>query len=169
MSSADSGARLATPSDTKDIGRLLDDFNREYEEPTPGPERLATRIGALIEAGDTEVLLVGERPVGLAVLRFREAIWSETPECYLAELYVAPAERGKGFGRALMRAAIDRARRRGARFMELATGEDDIAARSLYESLGFSNREGRETDRSTSTTSSSSRQRPGPTAAAWPI
>jgi ribosomal protein S18 acetylase RimI-like enzyme len=41
-----------------------------------------------------------------------------------------------------MDAAIDLARRRGADYMDLGTSEDDVAARSLYESLGFSNREG---------------------------
>jgi ribosomal protein S18 acetylase RimI-like enzyme len=40
-----------------------------------------------------------------------------------------------------MEAAIDIARREGAADMSLATGEDDVAARALYESLSFSNRE----------------------------
>ena len=143
MSPAKETARLATLSDAGDAGRLLHDFNREYEEPTPGPERLARRIATLIAGGDTDVLLIGGAPDGIAVLRFREAIWSETPECYLAELYIVPAMRGKGLGRALMSGALEHARGRGALFMELATSEDDRAARSLYESLGFRNREGR--------------------------
>ncbi len=42
-----------------------------------------------------------------------------------------------------MEAAIELARRRGADYMDLGTGEDDVAARTLYESLGFSNREGK--------------------------
>jgi ribosomal protein S18 acetylase RimI-like enzyme len=42
-----------------------------------------------------------------------------------------------------MGAAIDLARDRGADYMELGTGEQDLAARALYESLGFSNREGK--------------------------
>lgn len=89
------------------------------------------------------MLLVGPAPEGLAVLRFRPAIWSQALECYLAELYVAPALRGRGLGRALMDAAIELARERGAEHMELGTGEQDVAARALYESLGFSNREGK--------------------------
>ena len=35
------------------------------------------------------------------------------------------------------------ARGRGADHMDLGTSEDDVAARALYESLGFRNREGR--------------------------
>jgi len=125
------------------IGRLLHDFNTEYDDPTPGPARLAERIERLLANGDTAVLLAGAGPDGLAVLRFRPAIWSEALECYLAELYVVPAMRGRGLGRALMNAAIEFARERGADYMDLGTAETDVAARALYESLGFSNREGK--------------------------
>ncbi len=135
--------RVASPSDAQQIGRLLDDFNREFGDPTPGAAQLARRIEGLIAGGETSVLLAGEAPDGLAVLRFRAAIWSQGLECYLAELYVAPALRGRGLGRALMEQAIDLARERGADYMELGTGEQDVAARTLYESLGFSNREGK--------------------------
>lgn len=61
---------------------------------------------------------------------------------YLAELYVVAQRRGRGLGRALLQTAIDVARARGANYMDLGTSEDDVAARSLYESLGFINREG---------------------------
>ncbi len=135
--------RPATAADAADIGRLLHDFNTEYDDPTPGSDRLAERIRQLLAGGDTAVLLAGAGPDGLAVLRFRPALWSEALECYLAELYVAPAARGRGLGRALMNAAMDLARDEGADYMDLGTAETDVAARALYESLGFSNREGR--------------------------
>jgi GNAT superfamily N-acetyltransferase len=135
--------RRATAADAGDIGRLLHDFNTEYDDPTPGPERLAKRIETLLAGGDTVVLLVGAGPDGLAVLRFRQAIWAEALECYLAELYVVPAKRGGGLGRALMNAATDTAREAGAAWMDLGTSETDVVARALYESLGFSNREGK--------------------------
>jgi GNAT superfamily N-acetyltransferase len=137
------GVRRATAADAGDIGRLLHDFNTEYDDITPGPQALAERIEQLVGAGDTAVLLVGGGPDGLAVLRFRPSIWTAGLECYLAELYVVPHLRGQGRGRALMEAALDLARREGADHMDLGTGEDDVAARALYESLGFSNREGK--------------------------
>lgn len=139
----ESAVRKAGPGDAAVIGRLLDDFNREFDESTPGPAKLAERIGQLMSSGDTAVLLGGAGPAGLAVLRFRPAIGTEGLECYLAELYVVPARRGAGLGRALMEAAIQTARDQGADTMDLNTSEDDVAARALYESLGFSNREGR--------------------------
>jgi ribosomal protein S18 acetylase RimI-like enzyme len=134
--------RPASHADAEAIGRLLHDFNTEFEDHTPGPEAIADRVGQLLAGDDFAVLLGGGGPDGLAVLRFRPSIYSEALECHLAELYVAPARRGRGLGLALMETAIDLARRRGCDFMDLGTSEDDVAARRLYERLGFINREG---------------------------
>jgi len=139
----DIAVRRAELPDAEAIGLLLDRFNTEFDEPTPGPDRLAERVRQLIAEGQTTVLLGGAGPDGLAVLRFRPAIWTEALECYLAELYVVPERRGHGLGRALLEAAIELARREGADRMDLGASEDDVAARALYESLGFSNREGK--------------------------
>jgi ribosomal protein S18 acetylase RimI-like enzyme len=138
--------RLADLNDADAIGRLLYAFNREFGDPAPAPSALAERIGQLLDGGDTFILLVGDGdgdgPAGLAVLRLRAAIWSTGLECYLAELYVTPARRGQGLGRALMEAALREARNRGADTMDIGVDEPDHAARRLYESLGFTNRSG---------------------------
>ena len=134
--------RLADPDDAAVIGQLLYDFNREFDEPAPAPATLAERLRELMAGGETLVVLGGEGPDGLAVLRFRAAIWSSGLECYLAELYVRPASRGQGLGRALMEASLREARQRGADTMDIGVDEPDLVARRLYESLGFTNRAG---------------------------
>jgi GNAT superfamily N-acetyltransferase len=140
---AEAAVRLAEVADADAAGRLLHDFNTEYDDFTPGPEALAERLRFLMASGEVMVLLGGAGPDGLAVLRFRPALWTETLDCYLEELYVVPDRRGRGLGRARMEAAMDLARARGAARMDLGTGDDDVAARALYEKLGFSNREGK--------------------------
>jgi GNAT superfamily N-acetyltransferase len=139
MSSA--SVRRAAPADAAVVARLLHDFNREYDTPTPEPDQIAGRLTELMGTGDTAVLLAGDGPDGLVLLRFRPNLWSRALECYLAELYVVPARRGQGLGRALMDAALDLARTTGADRIELGTSDDDGPARALYESLGFTNRE----------------------------
>ena len=135
--------RLATPDDAPVIGRLLHDFNSEYEEETPGADALAERFRELLAGDETVALLVGDGPDGFAVLRFRSSLYVDAQECYLAELYVIPAKRGQGIGRALMDGVFEAARERGATHIDLNTSDDDVAARALYESLGFTNREGK--------------------------
>jgi ribosomal protein S18 acetylase RimI-like enzyme len=105
--------RRAANDDARAVAQLLHDFNREFDGPTPAVGALTERISRLLDGGDTVLLLVGDNPDGLAVLRLRAAIRSSGLECYLAELYVAPARRGRGFGRALVEAAIREARARG--------------------------------------------------------
>lgn len=141
---ADSRVRFAdAPNaeapDASAAGQLLFDFNTEFDEPTPSPDAMAARISELIAFGDTVVLLGGDGPDGIAVLRFRPAIWESALECCLAELYVRPARRGEGLGRALLTSAIEVAKAKGTSGMDLGTEESDTAARALYESVGFTN------------------------------
>ena len=58
----DLAVRYASAADANAIGQLLHTFNREYDEPTPGPSVLAERIGRLLGAADTVVLVGGPGP-----------------------------------------------------------------------------------------------------------
>ncbi|WP_307835848.1 GNAT family N-acetyltransferase [Phycicoccus sonneratiae] len=137
----DTRVALATAPETLALaGRLLHEFNTAYDDPTPGADALATRLAELVAAGDTDVLLGDEH--GVAVVRYRPSLWSAADEAYLAELWVDPSVRRTGLGRALLRAALERARERGCDLLDLATSEDDPEARSLYESEGLHATEG---------------------------
>jgi ribosomal protein S18 acetylase RimI-like enzyme len=136
--------RRATPGDAGDIARLLHDFQAEFGEPSPGVEMLEERYADLIRNREMTVLLAGDGPDGFAQVRYRPWVYSAGPKAhaYLEELYVVPVLRGRGLGRALLLAAMDAARAEGATHRELGTSETDEAAMSLYESAGFTNREG---------------------------
>jgi ribosomal protein S18 acetylase RimI-like enzyme len=76
--------------------------------------------------------LIGSRPVGLIGAQQENA---ET--VYLYSLWLDPAARGNGLARPLVAAAVDWARDRRARTVTLRVARDNAAARSVYESLGF--------------------------------
>ena len=134
--------RVASAAEAAAFGTLLYAFNAEFGEPTPDPDVIAERAAPLIESGEVTVLFAGEGPDGFAQLRFRPSLYTGALDAYLEELYVVPERRGRGLGRALLEAAMDNARARGAARIDLGTSEDDVAARALYESAGFTNREG---------------------------
>src|SRR5581483_9918688 len=94
----------------------------------------------LVAGGDTVVLVAGDGPDAVAVLRFRPALWTSGQEASLAELFVRPALRRHGLGRALLEAALAAAVERRADWMEIGVDEPDSAARALYEGAGFRNR-----------------------------
>jgi ribosomal protein S18 acetylase RimI-like enzyme len=134
--------RRAGIEDAAEIARLLHDFNTEFSEPTPGVAALTEYSRRLLADGEMTVLLAGDGPDAIALLRFRPSVWTGAPEAHLQELYVAPPLRGRGIGRALLEATIAAAREAGATGIDLNTGETDTAARALYESMDFTNREG---------------------------
>jgi ribosomal protein S18 acetylase RimI-like enzyme len=134
--------RRADIGDAREVARLLHDFNTEFSSPTPGVRALANRTRELLATNEMMVLLGGQAPDGLAVIRLRPSLWSHALDAYLEELYVAPEQRGRGIGRALLEEAMETARAAGAARIELGTSETDTAAIALYESCGFTNREG---------------------------
>ncbi len=124
-----------------EAGRLLHDFNVEYDEPTPSPTELTDRLAELVGGDHVTVLLARDREdasaVGVAVLRLQPSVWSQGSEAYLAELYVVPSRRGQGYGRELITEAMRFARERGADYALVVTSEDDRLAQRLYEAAGF--------------------------------
>ena len=126
--------------------QLLHDFNMEYGEPAPPPQQLAARLAELVGGGHVTVLLAREREtgpaVGVVVMRVQPSVWSRAQEAYLAELYVVPSQRGRGYGRELITEAMRVAREQGADYAFVVTSEDDRPAQRLYEAAWFRRTEG---------------------------
>jgi len=72
-----------------------------------------------------------ERDIGFCLLRVA------ADEAELLTLAVAASHRRRGGGRALLQAAIDRARSAGAKSLFLEVEAGNAAARALYAQLGF--------------------------------
>jgi ribosomal protein S18 acetylase RimI-like enzyme len=140
--SSDREVRRATAADAGELSRLLHDFNTEFEEAVPELPVLAERIAEHIERDLATFFLGGDGPDGFSMVVFSPSLITGGTGAYLQELYVAPPLRGRGLGRALLEATMEEARGRGADHIDLNTAESDRAARGLYESMGFTNREG---------------------------
>lgn len=120
-----------------DLGRLSRLHRTCFEEPwsradlahllaVPGGFGLIAR---LFEGG--LVGLDGLRGVAFALCRVT------SDESELLSIGVAPAHRGKGVATAVLRAALERCQRVGARSMFLEVATDNLAAQRLYEAHGF--------------------------------
>jgi hypothetical protein len=74
--------RLAEVADADAVGRLLYDFNTEFDEPTPGPQAAAERVRRLLADDELTVVIADADayagPEGLAVLRFRPSLLKAT-------------------------------------------------------------------------------------------
>ena len=86
--------------------------------------------------------LVGDRPVGLIAAQQQSL---ET--AYLYSLWLHPSARGRGLARRLVAASVDWARACGVHTVRLRVAADNVAARGVYESLGFTVASGETPDR----------------------
>jgi ribosomal protein S18 acetylase RimI-like enzyme len=129
--------RVAGPEDAGVVARLLAEFNDHNGRDWPPEQAIRAGVERLMARDDTEYLLGGDPPMGVVQLRYRWGVWWDAEDCNVEDVFVSAEARGSGLGRALVSAAIDRARERGCRRMELDTGDDNAAAQGLYRSLGF--------------------------------
>jgi GNAT superfamily N-acetyltransferase len=95
-------------------------FARLLDEHTQPHGIVATREGTLI---------------GFAHYLFHPSSWSLQPICYLEDLFVAPAARGAGVGRALIHAVYAAADRANAGSVYWMTQEFNADGRALYDTL----------------------------------
>lgn len=134
--------RIGGPDDAVLVGRMLYEFNAEFDQSEPPAEQMGELAGPQLSSGEVAVVFgPGDPPDGFAQLRFRLSLYDPGPDACLEELWVRPHARGTGLGRALLEAAMDLARTRGAIRIDLNTSVDDEAARALYVKCGFTNHE----------------------------
>ena len=125
-----------TPQELEAVGRLMlahavalrthaaaSEVRAEAEQ-LPGPYRRPRGRLYLAWQDGRPIGCVALRPLGPAVAEVKR-------------LFVLPAARGLGAGRALMSALLDDARRLGYKRLRLGTLEDMTAAQRLYTLLGF--------------------------------
>ncbi len=133
---------LARPGEVDQIARLLVEFRDHLGHSWPTEDSFVSSVQRLIARPDAEFWLASlgadSAPGGICQLRFRHSVWTAAEDCWLEDLYVRPDARRRGLARALVERALERARERGCRRVELDTSEDNHGAIRLYDSLGFS-------------------------------
>ena len=113
--------------DRGDLDQVVENEARAYQFPwTRGnfDDCLAARH-------ECWVLLLGPRVSGHGILSLGAG------EAHLLNVCVRRDEQGRGYGRALVRHMLSRARRRGADVVFLEVRPSNLVAMELYRSLGF--------------------------------
>ena len=133
--------RRAVPADAEVVGRLLHDFNTEFETATPSAAELTGRFATLLARDDVVVLLSGPAggETGFAFLTVRPTPYYDGTLAQLEELYVVPDLRDGGIGTALLTTAVEEVQRLGAEEVHINVDEVDTDTRRFYERHGWVN------------------------------
>jgi GNAT superfamily N-acetyltransferase len=132
---------LADSSDSATVAALMCEFRDWFGYEEPSDAAMREGVERLLADDDAEFLLAasdGRAAEGVCQLRYRYGVWLAAEDCWLEDLFVREAARGRGLGRALVAEAIERARARGCRRMELDVNEANRSALRLYDAFGFS-------------------------------
>lgn len=131
--------RFAVPGDEEDICRLIHAL-AEYEK---APEKCFARPAALRELlldphSPAECLIasVAGRTVGFALFFTTYSTWLCRPGMFVEDLFVDPAHRRRGIGRALLRRLAELSRERNHGRMEWACLEWNEPAKAFYHQAG---------------------------------
>lgn len=131
--------RTARPSDVGLILRFVQEL-ADYERAADEVEASEADIHASLFTDNASVhALICERddePVGFAVYFFNYSTWLGRHGLYLEDLYVTPAQRGCGAGKALLRHLAGIAVARGCGRFEWSVLDWNQLAIDFYESLG---------------------------------
>ncbi len=153
MSSRSLSVRPATPSDVSLISTLI----RELAEYEKAPEQaVATEadlhrhlfgdsfegwvnVSGVARSGPAAECLIGEidgEAQGLALFYVNFSTWVGRPGMYLEDLFVRPAARGRGLGKALFVQVASLAAARGCRRLEWSVLDWNTPAIDFYAALG---------------------------------
>jgi ribosomal protein S18 acetylase RimI-like enzyme len=127
--------RIAVPADEEGLALLDRSTWSTLHAVSPPPEGPFFDERHLPE--DYLVAEAAGRVVGYVRIGRPTPLASNTHVLQIQGLAVAEEARGRGLGRALIRAAVTEARRRGARRLSLRVLGHNAPARALYESEGF--------------------------------
>lgn len=114
-----------------DLGQVLDLERLLFSENPWTAGQFWSELARVPESRWYVVARRGERIVGYA------GVFVVVPEADVQTVAVAPEERGRGTGRVLLGALIDRARARRATVLHLEVRADNAAAIGLYQAMGF--------------------------------
>jgi GNAT superfamily N-acetyltransferase len=118
---------------------LIAAYQRFYEVDDVDPARNREFFRRFLEPSDDGMLLGAWRDgelLGYACLYWHFSSLAAAESVLMNDLYVDPAARGGGVGRALIEASAAVARERGARQLEWSTAPDNATAQHLYDSTG---------------------------------
>ena len=133
--------RKIEPTDNEALAKIIRDALTEFKANKPGTVYFDDSTDHLYELfkqekGIYQVAIYNNHLLGGSGIIHTTGLDMDT--CELVKLYLSPAARGKGIGKALMQKCLDEAKNAGYKKVYLETMPELISAIPMYEQFGFS-------------------------------
>ncbi|MET1113631.1 MAG: GNAT family N-acetyltransferase [Comamonas sp.] len=131
--------RPATPEDTDQILRFIRDlalYEKAEHEVLATPQHIQRTLFCADPQVQGLMCMDGDQALGFAVYFFNYSTWQGRHGLYLEDLYVAPAQRGRGAGKALLAHLARIAVERDCGRFEWSVLDWNAPSIAFYESLG---------------------------------
>ena len=133
--------RKIEPTDNEALAKIIRDALTEFKANKPGTVYFDDSTDHLYELfkpekGIYQVAIYNNHLVGGSGIIHTTGLDMDT--CELVKLYLSPAARGKGIGKALMQKCLEEAKNAGYKKVYLETMPELISAIPMYEQFGFS-------------------------------
>ena len=128
----------ATVNELDALTELFDLYRLFYQQPSDRDGARAF-LSDRLSNEDSVIFMAFENSVAIGFVQLYPSFSSVSMKrtWVLNDLYVKEIGRGKGFGEALIRAAIAFAEETDSKGVLLETGKENITAQRLYEKIGF--------------------------------
>ena len=131
--------KKATFDDIPVLVELMHEFYAESDYPLD-QQWAAASFSALLaddSRGAAWIILENGEPAGHVVLTIRFSMEHGGLVGFIDDLFIRPAYRGKGLGKALLQAVFEESARRNLLALHLEVDREDTRAKSLYAKFGL--------------------------------
>jgi GNAT superfamily N-acetyltransferase len=135
--------RKATESDLPVIGKLLAGLINAMDNTEGIDIGIALKTcERLLKDASSHLLVAAKQgtPVGLINFTVRQTVLHRSPSALIDELVVAKEYQGKGVGKRLVLAVIEKSKQLGCCEVEVSTEKANVKAREFYKKCGFNER-----------------------------
>src|SRR4030042_5119539 len=136
--------RKATKSDLPVIGKLLAELINAMDDTEGIDIGMDLKTCEQLLKDDNSHFLVAElktTPVGFINFTVRQTVLHRSPSAMIDELVVTREYQGKGIGKQLVLATIEKCKQLGYCEVEVRTEKTNVKARKFYKKCGFNKRE----------------------------
>ncbi len=130
-------------AEERDCKKLTELLIEQFEQEQKNRKQIEARVLKCINSKELTIFIaIGQDQIkGYLTIHWMQELWSDTPEALVSSLYVISQARNRGIGRALLEAAVQKARNQDCSRLWLENNRNNpIYIKQFYKKRGWKER-----------------------------